>query len=107
MTRRPPYKIEITHGAAAHIDRLTAGERKTVLDSLEHQLAFEPTKETRNRKRLRPNPVGPWELRIGDLRVYFEVDDEWYRKVRILAVGVKERSCVFIGGEKVELKRRA
>ena len=26
-------------------------------------------------ERLRPNPVAPWELRLGDLRVYFEVEE--------------------------------
>lgn len=48
-------------------------QRKSVLDSLEGQLAFQPTVETRNRKRLRPNPVAPRELRLGHPRVYFDV----------------------------------
>jgi len=103
VTRRPRYKVEITYSADAHIALLTARERRAVLDSLEQKLAFEPTKETRNRKRLRPNPIAPWELRIGDLRVYFEVEDERHLLVRVLAVGVKKRAHVFIGGEKVEL----
>jgi hypothetical protein len=34
-----------------------------------------PTLETRNRKPMRPNPIAPWELRIGHLRVYFEVEE--------------------------------
>jgi mRNA-degrading endonuclease RelE of RelBE toxin-antitoxin system len=103
VTRRPPHKIEITHDAVSHLAGLAAGARKSVLDTLEQQLAFEPTKETRNRKRLRPNPVAPWEPRIGDLRVYFEVDDGPFLLVRVLAVGIKKRNHVFIGGERVEL----
>ena len=103
MRRRARYAIELTREAAAHLDALEAGDRALVLDSLEGQLAHEPTVETRNRKRLRPNPIAPWELRIGDLRVYFDVEREPRAVVRIQAVGVKGRSSVRIGGEEVEL----
>ncbi len=51
-----------------------------------------------------PNPIAPWELRIGHLRVYFDVEHEPRPLVRILAVGVKDRDRVSIGGEDVELK---
>lgn len=43
-----------------------------------------------------------FELRIGELRVYYEVDDA-RRVVEIRAVGVKKRDRVFIGGEEIEL----
>jgi len=69
-----------------------------VLDSVDEQLQYQPTVETRNRKPMRPNPIAPWELRIGDLRVYYEVDvAESF--VRVLAVGVKQRNVVRIGRE--------
>ena len=58
---------------------------------------------TRQRKVLRANAVAPWELRIGDLRVYYEVKDDGERVVVVKAVGVKERNRVLIGGEEVEL----
>ena len=74
------------------------------LDSLARQLAHEPTVETRNRKRLRPNPLAPWELRIGHLRVYFDVEEDPRLVVRIVAMGVKVRNRVWIGGEEVELR---
>ena len=51
---------------------------------------------------MRPNPVAPWELRIGILRVYYEIEAA-ETAVRILAVGVKERDVVRIGGEVIEL----
>lgn len=69
-----------------------------MLDSVDEQLQYQPTVETRNRKPMRPNPIAPWELRIGDLRVYYEVDvAESF--VRVLAVGVKQRNVVRIGRE--------
>lgn len=52
---------------------------------------------------MRPNPVAPWELRIGNLRVYYDVEEEPDPKVIVLAVGVKERDKVRIGREIVEL----
>lgn len=104
MGSRRRYEIELTREADKHLAVLGATERKSVLDSLAPRLAHEPTVETRNRKQLRPNPVAPWEPRIGRLRVYFDVEDEPRRVVRILAVGVKVRNRGRIGAEEVELR---
>jgi len=80
-----------------------AGERSTALDAIERQLLYEPLVETRNRKPLRPNPIAPWELRVGKLRAFYEVIPGQPGVVRILAVGKKERNVVRIAGEEVEL----
>lgn len=104
MRSRRRYEIELTREADEQLAAPGTPERKRVLNSLERPLAHEPTVETRDRKRLRPNPVAPWELRIGHLRVYFDVEDEPRLVVRVLAVGVKVRSRVRIGGEEVELR---
>jgi hypothetical protein len=74
-----------------------------VLDSVERQLAHVPAVETRNRKPMRPNPLAPWELRIGALRVYYDVEEEPVKLVAIRAVGIKKRNRVLIGGEEIEL----
>ena len=52
---------------------------------------------------MRPNPVAPWELRIDNLRVYYDVEDEPEPVVYIRAVGVKLRNQVRIGREVIEL----
>lgn len=74
-----------------------------VFDGVDEQLAHQPTVETRNRKPMRPNPLAPWELRIGDLRVYYDVQEEPQKVVTVLAVGIKVGNRVVIGGEEVEL----
>lgn len=51
---------------------------------------------------MRPNPLATWELRIGNLRVYYDVSEE-DALVSILAVGVKVHNRVFIAGEEIEL----
>ena len=72
------------------------------MDTVEKQLRFQPTVETKNRKPMRPNPIAPWELRIGNLRVYYDLD-ELEPIVLIRAVGIKERDRVRIGREVIKL----
>jgi mRNA-degrading endonuclease RelE of RelBE toxin-antitoxin system len=74
-----------------------------VLDRVEKQLAYEPSAETRNRKPMRPNPLAPWELRIGTLRVYYDVVEDPEAVVLVRAVGVKDRNAVRIGRKEILL----
>jgi mRNA-degrading endonuclease RelE of RelBE toxin-antitoxin system len=98
-----PYKVDFAQAVAAHLRALPARDRATTLAAIERQLIHEPLKETRNRKPLRPNPIAPWELRVGDLRVFYEVVGSAAGVVRILAVGRKRRNVLTIGGEEMEL----
>jgi mRNA-degrading endonuclease RelE of RelBE toxin-antitoxin system len=98
-----PYRVEYSPDAEDHLRALTTRQQRVVLDTVDKQLVHQPTVEARNRKRMRPNPFAPWELRIGNLRVYYDVEDEPEPVVSIRAVGVKERNRVRIGREVVEL----
>ncbi len=97
------YRIDYSPEAEDHLMALRVREGNIVLDAVARQLAHQPTVSTRNRKLLRANPVAPWELRIGNLRVYYEVRDEPEPVVIVKAVGVKDRERVVIGGEEVKL----
>jgi len=97
------YTIEYSPETLGHFRVLTARQRVTVLDAVDVQLAYEPAVETRNRKPMRPNPLAPWELRIGDLRVYYDVEEVPEPKVYIRAIGIKERNRVWIAGKEFEL----
>jgi len=46
---------------------------------------------------MEPNPIAPWELRIGAIRVYYSVAEEPEQVVSIHAVGIKTRNRVRIG----------
>ena len=98
-----PYQIRYSPDAEDHLRNLTARLRSTVLDAVDQQLRHQPTVETRNRRPMRPNPIAPWELRIGRLRVYYDVEQDPDAVVCIRAVGVKERNHVRIGTEVVQL----
>jgi mRNA-degrading endonuclease RelE of RelBE toxin-antitoxin system len=91
------YAIELTPQAAEHLGGLKARDRVTLLDQLARQLSREPTVETRNRKPMRPNPLAPWELRVGHLRVYYDVSDNPSPIVTVRAFGIKVRNRVRIG----------
>ena len=97
------YEIEYSPDAEDHLKELTARQRTSVLDTVDEQLTYEPAVETRNRKPMRPNPVAPWELRIGKLRVYYDVEEVPVRKVIVLAIGIKDRNMVRIGGQEIQL----
>lgn len=98
-----PYRIEYSPNAEDHLRVLTARQQRIVLDAVDQQLVHQPTTETSNRKPMRPNPVAPWELRVGELRVYYDVEEEPEPVVRIRAVGIKRRNQVRIGKEVIQL----
>ncbi len=100
--KKPPYVVEYSPPTREHLAALDAGQRARVLDGVDVQLVHHPTLVTRNRKPLQPNPLARFELRIGELRVYYEVDEK-RRVVEIRAVGIKDRNRVFIDGEEIEL----
>ena len=81
--------------------RLPVNERRIIADEIEQHLSYEPLNANRRRKHLEPNNMGfNWELRIGNYRVLYDVDDS---NVFILAVATKRRSDYYIKGKKVEL----
>ena len=97
------YKIRFAAKAEDHFELLLARQQAIVLDSVRMQLSDEPTRPTRNRKLLRPNSLAPWELRVGELRVFYEVDAEDPDVVNILAIGIKRGNRLMIAGEEIVL----
>ena len=89
---------------------LKAIERKyygLIRQEIEARLRFNAGVETRNRKPLKRAVAfeAEWEIRFGPnnrFRVFYEVDQE-AGAVYILAVGVKVRDRLYIGGEEIEL----
>ncbi|MGH8576620.1 MAG: type II toxin-antitoxin system RelE family toxin [Gammaproteobacteria bacterium] len=97
------YTIEFAESVREQLRTLTAHQRTTVLESIEKQLRHQPLVETKHRKPLRPNPIAPWELRVGDLRAFYDVAADQPDTVRILAVGRKKGGKLYIGDQEVEV----
>jgi mRNA-degrading endonuclease RelE of RelBE toxin-antitoxin system len=96
------YAIEFTPEADQDLSYFRKWEQKQITDAIEAQLEHQPTVETRNRKQLRPNPAAGWELRVGDFRSLYNVDEP-SRVVEIVAIGVKVGDLLFVRGVRVEL----
>ena len=90
-------------------EHLTAIERKyygLIRQEIEAQLQLEPDIDTRNRKPLKRAVAfeAEWEIRFGPnnrFRVFYKVVQD-ARAVHILAIGVKVRDRLYIGGEEIE-----
>lgn len=90
-----------------HLDAIERRFHRHIQRTIDEQLARTPFNETRNRKPMdQPGPFGAtWELRFGPkncFRVFYEIDDT-ARTVQVLAIGVKDRNRLLIGGEEFVL----
>jgi mRNA-degrading endonuclease RelE of RelBE toxin-antitoxin system len=81
------FTIEFSEIVAEHLDELRPFDRKQVLDQIDAQLTHQPMWETRNKKKLIglvppwEHVVPVWELRVGEFRVFYDVDEEGSRVV--------------------------
>lgn len=96
------FQIEFTQDAIDDLRLLRKHEQQRIVTVLETELSHQPMLETRNRKRLRPNRLAELELRIGDYRVFYDVDSE-KSLVRVVAVGRKQGNKLIVHGEEYEL----
>jgi len=97
----PTFQITFVETAEDDLAWFRPNERKIIYDATIRIPETDAETESKKRKRLRPNPLAPWELRLGKYRVFYEVAST--RKVRVLAIGYKEHNDLFIRGERVEL----
>jgi mRNA-degrading endonuclease RelE of RelBE toxin-antitoxin system len=96
------YEIEYTAEAVDDLKLFRKFEQRYISDHVDEQLLQEPAIETRNRKKLRPNEVAEYELRLGKFRVFYDVDER-LKTVKIEAIGYKEGSRLFIHGKEYDL----
>ena len=96
------FKIEFTPEALEDIRHFRKRDQKRIIEWVENQLIHQPTQETRNRKKLRPNRVAEWELRVDKFRIFYDLDEAG-RVVKIEAVGYKKGSRLFIHGKEYSL----
>jgi mRNA-degrading endonuclease RelE of RelBE toxin-antitoxin system len=106
MARRPPFTLAFAPEAIEHLDHIEIKYHGLLRRTIREQLTHTPAQETRNRKPLdQPAPFGAcWELRCGPLnrfRVLYDVDSVSFT-VNVLAIGIKDRDRLLIGGEVYE-----
>ncbi len=96
------YKIEFTDAALADLKWFKKHEQNEIVDGIEVNLRYEPAVETRNRSPLRPNQTAEWKLRLGNFRVYYDVNTV-VRIVSMEAIGLKVGNLVLFRGRARDL----
>jgi mRNA-degrading endonuclease RelE of RelBE toxin-antitoxin system len=89
-----PYEIILAPEATEDLDELKANLRTEVREGLETHLRYEPEKLSRSRiKRLRKLSQPQYRLRIGDVRVFYDVSGQ---KVEVLAIVLKSEAATWL-----------
>jgi mRNA-degrading endonuclease RelE of RelBE toxin-antitoxin system len=96
------FSLAFTPSALEDIGQFRKHEQVIIFDKIEEQLSHQPDVETRNRKRLRPNQVAEWELRIAQYRIFYDVDSE-SKSVEVKLVAYKKGNKLFVRGKEYTL----
>ena len=85
-----PFNIVVAPEAVDDLRRLAASSRATVRNALETHLRHEPEKTSRSRiKRLRGLLRPQYRLRVGEIRVFYDVTGT---TVEVLAIVAKSEA---------------
>jgi len=89
------FRISITTDAESQWQALSARQQRLLEAAIQTRLVDQPTTPTKAIKRLRPNPFAEFELRVGDLRVLYNVEGS---EVILLVVGRKVGNKLIVEG---------
>src|SRR3970282_1779774 len=85
---RMKYEIILAPEAAQDLKRLKAHDRTELKDALERHLRHEPKKVSKGRiKRLRGLSHPQYRLRVGEIRVFYDVTEEVVEVLEIVPKG--------------------
>ena len=89
-----PFEIILAPEAIEDFRALMANVRSTVRDALELHLRHEPMKTSRSRiKRLRGMTRPQYRLRVGEVRIFYDVSAE---SVEVLAIVPKSEATIWL-----------
>jgi mRNA-degrading endonuclease RelE of RelBE toxin-antitoxin system len=105
VAKKEPFSLVFAPVVQKHLGAIDVKYDALIREKIKEQLTHDPDVKTRNRKPVRPSAAfhAEWELRFGPnnrFRVFYQIAHE-RREVRIVAVGVKDRNKLFVGGEEV------
>jgi mRNA-degrading endonuclease RelE of RelBE toxin-antitoxin system len=91
-----PFELRYSREAVQDLRDLRAREQAAVVHQVEAVLAVNPTLVGRSKvKRLRQPAPADYRLRVGELRVFYNVQQMTVRVVRVLS---KEDASSYLGG---------
>jgi mRNA-degrading endonuclease RelE of RelBE toxin-antitoxin system len=93
------YEILLAPGAVRELNRLAAVTRSEVRAAMEEHLRHQPTRTSKSRiKRLRGIRKPEYRLRVGEIRVFYDVRG---RTVEVLAIIAKAQAERWLAQEGV------
>jgi mRNA interferase RelE/StbE len=91
---RMPFAIVLAPEAVEDLKRLRAGDRASLKEALARHLRHQPGKTSRSRiKRLRGLSRPQYRLRVGDIRVFYDINDG---TVEVLAIVPKSETAIWL-----------
>ncbi len=106
MSRRvrvnPMFQLGFRPEALDDLRQYRKVDQQKIIQAIEDQLPHQADQVTRNRKRLRPNNLASWEMRVGDFRVFYDIAIDG-TQVQIVAIGEKKGSKLFVHGAEYAL----
>ena len=95
------YTIVYSREAERQFKALGSRTERAIKKKVTRYLSHQPDQAGNRRKRLRPNALAEWELRLDDWRVLYNIfEDE--EEVLVVAVGEKRHEKLYIDGEEVK-----
>jgi len=91
-----PYEIRYSNEAVEQLKKLRVFDRTAIFDQIEEILSVNPTMASKSRiKRLREPAPTQYRLRVGEFRVFYDVEEEAVLIIQILS---KQDSNDYLGG---------
>jgi len=91
-----PYQIRYSNEAVEQLKKLRVFDRTAVLDQIGQILTVDPTVVSKSRiKRLREPAPTQYRLRVGEFRVFYDVEEAAVLIIQILS---KQDSIEYLGG---------
>jgi mRNA-degrading endonuclease RelE of RelBE toxin-antitoxin system len=92
-----PIEVVYSDEAVQELKELRAFDRSAILDQIEQVLAVNPALESKAKvKRLKEPAPTQYRLRVGEYRVFYDVEEQTVSVLRILS---KEASLDYLRGE--------
>ncbi len=94
------FTVIILPSADTDLTAFRTHEQRIILTGIATHLAHDATIATKRRKKLDPNHIAPWELRIDHYRIFYDVEAT---TIKVVAIGAKVHNDLYIRGKKVDL----
>ena len=95
------YEVSLTESAKGDIAYFEPRDQRIIVAGILAHLKVDAETRTKRKKPLRPNPLAPWELRVGRFRVFYSIEEG--NAAKVVAVGHKEHNELCIRGRRIRL----